>query len=253
MTQKLANKIALITGGSEGIGYATAELFVREGAFVYITGRRQDKLDEAVNKLGNTSVACGIQADASNIKDFDKIHDQILKEKGQLDILFANAGYIELGTFGSTTEAAFDKLFNTNVKGVFFLGQKLLPLFKNGGSIVLNASVTTIMGPPEEGVYSATKAAVRSFARSWSTDLKGRNIRVNAVSPGAIETPLLRSLFQDDEEQKKEFIARLENDTVLGRVGRADEVAKAVLFLASDDSSYCTGIELFVDGGTGQV
>ncbi|CAF0743407.1 unnamed protein product [Didymodactylos carnosus] len=249
---KLDGKIALITGGSDGIGFATAQEFLTEGAaHVFITGRRQDALNEAVKKLGSKKVT-GIQGDTSNMADLDKLCDVIKKEKGHLDILFANAGIFEVAPLDSVTEKHYDNLFNINVKGVLFTVQKALPIFVDGGSIILNASVLSVKASPSQSVYSATKAALRSFARCWTVDLKERKIRVNALSPGPIETSVLRNIFTTEEEKKQAYDS-MASKTVMGRVGRVDEIAKAAVFLASDDSSYVTGIELFVDGGAGQV
>ncbi|CAF0807649.1 unnamed protein product [Didymodactylos carnosus] len=249
---KLDGKIALITGGSEGIGLATAEQFIAEGVeHVFITGRRQEALDEAVKKINSKNVSA-VQADASNLADLDKLYDIIKKQKGRLDILFANAGITHTGSLGSITDKDFDAVFNVNVKGVLFTVQKALPIFVDGGSIILTGSVASCKGNPAMSVYSATKAAVRSFARCWTVDLKERKIRVNTLSPGPIDTPLLRGVGNNEEENKK-FIERLKSSTAMDRVGTPDEVAKAVVFLASDDSSYVTGIELFVDGGRAQI
>jgi NAD(P)-dependent dehydrogenase (short-subunit alcohol dehydrogenase family) len=247
---KLDGKIALITGGSEGIGLATAQLFVAEGAeHVFITGRRQKALDEAIKKINSKNVTA-VQGDVSNMADLDRLYNLIQKEQGRLDILFANAAIFEGKPITSVTEKHFDDTFNVNVKGVLFTVQKALPIFVDGGSIILNASVGSIMGCPNESVYSASKAAVRSFARCWTVDLKERHIRVNAISPGAIDTPMLRNAGSTDEEHKA-FIDANAAATAMNRIGTTDEVAKAVVFLASNDSSYITGIELFVDGGMG--
>jgi NAD(P)-dependent dehydrogenase (short-subunit alcohol dehydrogenase family) len=248
---KLDGKIALITGGSEGIGLATAQQFIIEGAeHVFITGRRQKALDEAVKTIGSKNVT-GVQSDASNMADLDRLFNIIQKEKGRLDILFVNAGLGEAAQMGSITEEFFDKIFNLNVKGLLFTVQKSLPIFANGGSIILNASIATIQGIPTNSVYSASKAAVRSFARCWTVDLKERHIRVNVVSPGIIGTS---SIIQaTSNEQGKAIISAIVAATPLNRLGTPDEVAKTVVFLASDDSSYITGIELFVDGGAAQI
>jgi NAD(P)-dependent dehydrogenase (short-subunit alcohol dehydrogenase family) len=249
---KLDGKIALVTGGSTGIGFATAQQFIAEGAaHVFITGRRQEALDEAVKKLGSKSVTA-VQGDTSNLADLDKLYSIIQKQTGHLDILFANAGGGTFAPLGSITEKHFDDTFNVNVKGVLFTVQKALPIFKDGGSIILNASTVSVKGFPAFSVYSATKAALRSFARTWTVDLKERKIRVNALSPGPIDTPGLRGSSQN-EEQEKELIATMSAGTVLNRLGTPDEIAKAAVFLASDDSSYVTGIELFVDGGMAQI
>jgi len=247
---KLEGKIALITGGNSGIGLATAKQFVNEGAYVFITGRRKPELDAAVKEIGRNVTA--VQGDVSNLGDLDRLFAQIKREKGKRDIVFANAGVAKFAPFGTITEQFYDSIFNTNVKGLLFTVQKALPLLPDGASIILNASVVGSKGLPMNSVYSATKAAVRSFARTWTTDLKGRRIRVNAVSPGSIDTPGLSDLLASSEtgEQRKKMISSV---TPLGRLGIPDEIAKAVVFLASDDSSYITGAELFVDGGFAQV
>lgn len=250
MAGKLAGKIALVTGGSSGIGLATAKQFIHEGAFVYITGRRQSELDTAVETLGTR--AKGVRADASKATDLDALYAQIQQEKGRLDVLFVNAGGGSFAPLGQITEEQFDQTFDTNVKGVLFTVQKALPLIPDGGSIVLNASIVSVQGTPNFSVYSASKAAVRSFARTWTSDLKDRKIRVNVVSPGPIDTPGLSGLAQN-EEQKNALYAQLAASVPLGRVGKPEEIAKAAVFLASDDASYIAGIELFVDGGTVQV
>lgn len=250
MSGKLAGKIALVTGGSAGIGLATAKQFVAEGAFVYITGRRQAELDAAAEGLG--AQAKGIRADASKLGDLDALYAQIKAEKGRLDVLFVNAGGGSFAPLGEITEEQFDQTFNTNVKGVLFTVQKALPLIPEGGAIVLNASIVSVQGVPSFSVYSASKAAVRSFARGWTNDLKARGIRVNVVSPGPIDTPGLSGLAQN-EEQKQALYAQLAASVPLGRVGRPEEIAKAAVFLASDDASFIAGVELFVDGGTVQV
>src|SRR4051794_3587521 len=250
MSKKLEGKIALITGGSSGIGLATAKRFVAEGAQVVITGRRKETVEAAAKEIG--SAARGVQADASNLQDLDRLYAQIKDQHGRLDILFANAGIGELATIDQITEAHFDKIFDTNVKGVVFTVQKALPLIPDGGTIVLNASIVSIKGMPAFGVYSSTKAAIRSFARTWTNELKTRQIRVNVVSPGPIDTPGVDGLAQD-AEQAKQIKAGLASQVPLGRMGHADEIAKAVVFLASDDSSYVAGVELFVDGGMVQV
>jgi NAD(P)-dependent dehydrogenase (short-subunit alcohol dehydrogenase family) len=242
---RLEGKIALITGGSSGIGFATARQFVNEGAYVFITGRREPELSGAVKEIGKN--ATGIQGDVSNLGDLDQLFAQISREKGRLDILFANAGIYEFVPLGQITEAHFDKTFATNVKGLLFTVQKMLPLLQDGASIILTASTASRRGTPALSVYSATKAAVRSFARTWTSDLKERRIRVNAVSPGPIKTPGLEHIAGE------EFMKMISNTVPLGRIGQPDEIAKAVVFLASDDSSYITGAELFVDGGFAQV
>ena len=243
---KLDGKIALVTGGNSGIGLATAKRFVAEGAHVYITGRRQASLDEAVKEIGKN--VTGVQGDVANLADLDRLFAQIKAEQGRLDVLFANAGGGEFVTLGNYTEEHFDSTFNTNVKGLVFTVQKALPLLPNGATIVLNASIVSIKGMPAFGVYSATKAAVRSFARTWTNELKDRGIRVNVVSPGPIDTPAISGLMKTEEEEKG-LRAGLAAGVPLGRMGEADEIAKAVVFLASDDSSFVAGVELFVDGG----
>ena len=247
---KLDGKVALVTGGNSGIGLATAKQFVEEGAYVFITGRRQAELDAAVQSIGKN--VTGIQGDVSNLDDLDRLYATIKDQKGRLDVLFANAGGGEFAPLGAITEAHFDKTFNINVKGLLFTVQKALPLLPDGASIILNASIAGIKGMPAFSVYSATKAAVRSFARSWTTDLKDRKIRVNAVSPGPILTPAIDGLANTEEELKA-FKDGLAASVPLGRMGDAIELAKAVVFLASDDSSYVAGTELFVDGGMAQI
>lgn len=249
MSKKLEGKVAVVTGGTTGIGLATAQLFAAEGAHVYITGRRQNELDAAVKKIGKNAI--GVQGDVSNLADLDKLYATIKEQKGRVDVLFANAGGGEFAPLGSITEEHYDKIFNINVKGVVFTVQKALPLMPDGSSIVLNASIAGITGMPAFSVYSATKAAVRSFARGWTADLKERKIRVNAVSPGPIDTPALSGL--GSEEETKKFKAEMAAAVPLGRIGTSEELAKAVLFLASDDSSFVAGAELFVDGGMAQV
>jgi NAD(P)-dependent dehydrogenase (short-subunit alcohol dehydrogenase family) len=250
MGGKLEGKIAVVTGGTSGIGLATAKRFVAEGAVVFITGRRQAELDRAADEIGPNAVA--VRADSSNLTDLDRLYSRVKMEKGRIDILFANAGVGEFATLGEITEEHYDKTFNTNVKGVLFTVQKALPLFRDGGSIILNASTVASMGTPAFGVYSATKAAVRNFARSWILDLADRHIRVNVVSPGPIATPGLDGLAET-EEQARQFKAGMVANLPLGRLGAPDEVAKAVVFLASDDSSFVNGTELFVDGGFAQI
>ena len=250
MAGKLVDKVALVTGGSSGIGLATARRFISEGAFVYITGRRQAELEAAVQALGDRARA--VRADASNLADLDKLYAQIKQEKDHLDVLFVNAGGGSFAPIGQITEEQFDQTFNTNVKGVLFTVQKALPLIPDGGAIVLNASIVSVQGAPNFSVYSASKAAVRSFARGWTNDLKDRKIRVNVLSPGPIDTPGLSGLAQNEEE-KKALYTQLAASVPLGRIGTPDEIAKAAVFLASDDASYIAGIELFVDGGTVQV
>jgi len=244
---KLEGKIALITGGNSGIGFATAKQFVKEGAYVFITGRREPELAAAVKEIGRN--VTGVQGDVANLGDLDRLFAQIKREKGKLDIVFANAGgALPLAPLGTITEENYDALFNSNVKGLLFTVQKALPLMPDGASIILNASIVASKGLPDWSVYSATKAAVRSFARTWTIDLKARRIRVNAVSPGFTDTAPWHS--SEAAEESMEVIA---SNVPLGRFGTPDEIAKAVVFLASDDSSYITGAELFVDGGFAQV
>jgi len=247
---KLEGKAALITGGNGGIGLATARQFVNEGAYVFITGRRDPELAAAVEDIGRN--VTGVQGDVSNLDDLDRLFAQIKREKGKLDIVFANAGVARYARLGTITEEYYDSIFNINVKGLLFTVQKALPLMPDGGSIILNASIVASKGFSSNSVYSATKAAVRSFARTWTTDLKDRGIRVNAVSPGSIDTPGLSDLLAS-AETGQERLKMISNSVPLGRLGTPDEIAKAVVFLASDDSSYITGTELFVDGGMAQV
>lgn len=251
MAGRLEGKVAVITGGNSGIGLATAERFVAEGAYVFITGRRQAELDAAVKKIGRNVTA--VQGDGSKLADLDRLFAQVKEQKGKIDILFANAGSGEFAPLGSITEEHFDWIFDLNVRGLLFTVQKALPLIGSGGSIVLNASIVSSKGMENFSVYSASKAAVRSFARTWSTDLKGRNIRVNAVSPGVIPTPAYSNALKMSQDQIDQFTAAGTANIPLERPGTPDEIAKAVLFLASDDSSYVTGVELFVDGGLAQI
>src|SRR5262245_13360464 len=244
MMGKLTGKIAVITGGSSGIGLATAQRFVAEGAYVFITGRRQVELDAAVARVGRN--IRGIQGDVAQLADLDRLYETVRTEKGRLDIVFANAGGGEFAPLSSITEEHFDKTFNVNVKGTLFTVQKALPLLHDGGSIILTGSIAGVKGFPAFGVYNATKAAIRSFVRSWTSDLKDRHIRANVISPGTIDTPILAPL-------PKEAIAQILSTVPMGRMGEPDEIAKAAVFLASDDSSYVTGIELFVDGGAAQI
>src|SRR6266404_8260685 len=247
---KLEGKIALITGGNSGIGLATATQFVNEGAYVFITGRRDPELAAAVKEIG--SHVTGVQGDVSNLGDLDRLFARIKREKGKLDVVFVNAGVATSAPFGEITEEHYDSIFNINVKGLLFTVQKALPLLPDGASIILSASIVASKGFSSNSVYSATKAAVRSFARTWTTDLKDRRIRVNAVSPGPIDTPGLNDLVASTGAGEQR-LKTLSNSVPLGRLGTPDEIAKAVVFLASDDSSYVTGAELFVDGGFAQV
>jgi NAD(P)-dependent dehydrogenase (short-subunit alcohol dehydrogenase family) len=246
---KHEGKIAVVTGGNSGIGLATAQRLVGEGAYVFITGRRQPELDAAVKLIGKNVTA--VQGDVSNLADLDRLYATVKQQKGRIDILFANAGLGEFAPLGSITEAHYDKTFNANVKGLLFTVQKALPLLVDGASVILNASIVSIKGIPAFSVYSATKAAIRSFARTWTVDLKDRKIRVNVVSPGPIETPAIDRLAQTaGGDQLK---AGLISGVPMGRMGTSDEIAKAVSFLASEDASFITGIELFVDGGMAQI
>jgi NAD(P)-dependent dehydrogenase (short-subunit alcohol dehydrogenase family) len=240
---KLQGKVAVITGGTAGIGLATAKLFVKEGAHVFITGRRQKELDEAVTAIGSN--VTGVQGDVANLTDLDRLYETI-KATGRIDIVFANAGFGEFAPLGSITEEHFDRLFNVNVKGALFTVQKALPLLNDGGSIILTGSVGSVKGTPAFWVYGATKAAVRNFVRAWTVELKDRRIRSNVLSPGPTDTSLVT-------QQPADAIARIVSSIPMGRMGTSDEIAKAALFLASDDSSFITGIELFVDGGRAQI
>lgn len=243
-TKKLTDKVAVITGGNSGMGLATAKRFVAEGAHVFITGRRQKELDAAVREIGSN--ATGVQGDVTRLADLDRLYETVRKKKGRIDVLFANAGVGEFVGVGSITEEHYDKIMDINVKGTLFTVQKALPLFTNGGSIIMTGSVAGSKGVGNFTVYNASKAAIRSFARTWTTDLKGRNIRVNVLSPGPIDTPIMGPL-------PKETIAAIVSMVPMGRIGESDEIAKVAVFLASDDSSYVSGIELFVDGGLAQV
>jgi NAD(P)-dependent dehydrogenase (short-subunit alcohol dehydrogenase family) len=241
---KLQDKVAVVTGGTAGIGLATAKLFVKEGAHVYITGRRANELEGAVKAIGRS--VTGIQGDVSRLTDLDRLYEAVKVAGRRIDVLFANAGSGEFSSLGEVTEEHFDRLFDTNVKGVLFTVQKALPLLNDGASIILTGSVASIKGTAAFWVYGATKAAIRNFVRGWTVELKDRRIRSNVLSPGPIDTPLV-------SRQSEEVIARIVSSVPLGRIGTSDEVAKAALFLASDDSSYVAGTELFVDGGRGQI
>jgi NAD(P)-dependent dehydrogenase (short-subunit alcohol dehydrogenase family) len=247
---RLTGKTAVITGGNSGIGLATAKRFVSEGAYLFITGRRQDELDKAIATLG--SGVTGVQGDISNLDDLDRLFATVQAEKGQVDVLLANAGIGGMSPLGAISEEQFDKVFDVNVKGTLFTVQKALPLMRSGGSIILTGSTTGSMGTPAFSVYSATKAAIRNFARSWALDLKGTGIRVNVLSPGATTTPgLLNGLARTGMQEA--LLAGLANQAPLERIGDPDETAAVALFLASDDSSFMTGSEVFVDGGLAQV
>jgi NAD(P)-dependent dehydrogenase (short-subunit alcohol dehydrogenase family) len=250
MSGKLEGKVAVVTGGNSGIGLATAKRFVAEGAYVFVTGRRQPELDAAVREIGEN--VTGVRGDVSNLADLDRLYATVKAKTGRVDILFANAGIAELAPLGGISEEHFDTIFNTNVKGVLFTVQKALPLMPDGGSIILNASIVASTGNPAFSVYSATKAAVRSFARTWILDLKERKIRVNAISPGPINTPGLDGLART-EGVGEPLKAGLLASVPLGRLGAPDEIARAAVFLASDDSSFVTGAEPFVDGGAAQI
>ena len=247
---KLDGKVALITGGTSGIGFATARLFVAEGAQIYVTGRRKDKVEEAVTKIGKGCI--GVQGNVADMADLDRLFNQITKEFGRLDIVFANAGTAEYAPMGQIDEAHFERIFNASVKGLLFSVQKALPLMREGSTVVLTSSVVGSKGFSSNSVYAASKAAIRSFARTWTTDLKDRKIRVNVVSPGSIDTEGFRELVGTSTVGQQRM-TNLAKAVPVGRTGHPDEIAKAVLFLASDDSSYITGTELFVDGGLGQV
>jgi NAD(P)-dependent dehydrogenase (short-subunit alcohol dehydrogenase family) len=250
MPKKFAGKIAVVTGGSTGMGLATAKRFVQEGIdHVFITGRRKDALDAAVAEIGKNVTA--VQGDVASLSDLDRLYDAVKKHHRPIDVIFANAGLAKLAPFGTVDEGFFDVHFDANVKGLFFSVQKGLPLMRDGGSIILTGSIANIKGFPAMSVYSATKAAVRSFARTWTNDLRSRRIRVNVLSPGHIDTPIMESLQQGEAltKMKKE----MENNVPLGRLGDPDEIAKAVSFLASDEASYVSGAELYVDGGVAQI
>ena len=244
MSKKLENRVAVITGATSGMALATAKLFVEEGAYVFVTGRSQERLDKAVNEIGKN--VTGVRGNAGNLSDLDLLFETVKKEKGHINVLFASAGVAELSSpLGSITEKSFDDTFNVNVRGTLFTVQKAMPLMKDGGSIILNSSIAGVKGYPGTTVYSASKAAIRSFARTWTAELKGK-IRVNVVSPGPIDT----AIFDDAYQEIKDGLASI---VPMGRMGQPPEIATAALFLASDDSSFVTGIELCVDGGVAQV
>jgi NAD(P)-dependent dehydrogenase (short-subunit alcohol dehydrogenase family) len=241
---RLDGKIAVITGGTSGIGLASAKRFVVEGAYVFITGRRRKELDAALAAIGGN--ATGVQGDVSNLADLDRLYEVVKAEKGRIDILYANAGISESAAIGAVTEEHFDKIFAVNVRGMLFSVQKALPLFNDGGSIIITGSMASIKGFANFGVYNASKAAVRSFARTWTVDLKARRIRVNVISPGPTET----GLFSQVPKEAKEYLVSL---IPMGAMGQPDEIAAVAVFLASDDSRFVSGIELFVDGGAAQI
>ena len=245
MTRKLEGKVAVITGGSAGIGLAAAKRFAEEGAYVFITGRRQAELDAAVKEIGSNATA--VRADSADLADLTRVFDTVKAAKGRIDVLYANAGVYEFTPFGSITEHAYDRMFDINVKGVLFTVQQAAPLIADGGAIILTGSISGSKGFEADSVYGATKAAIRSFARSLTSDLKARHIRVNVLSPGPIQTPGFDVFANDDVRDYMKSIVPL------GRIGDADEIAKAALFLASDDSSYVAGVELFVDGGSAAI
>lgn len=249
MSRKLEGKIAIITGGTSGIGLATAKRFASEGAHVIITGRRQAELDAAVSAIGN---ATGIRVDSSNLAELDMLFDRVKSEQGRIDVLFANAGGGSMLPLGSITEEHYDDTFGRNVKGVLFTVQKAMPLLADGASVILTGSTAGSRGAEAFSVYAASKAAVRSFARNWILDLKGRHIRVNTLSPGSTKTPGLVDLAGPDPARQQEMLDAMAASIPLGRVGDPDEIAKAAVFLASDDSSFVNGVELFVDGGSAQ-
>ena len=244
MMGKLQGKVAVITGATAGIGLAAAELFVKEGAHVFITGRRQKELDAAVRAIGHG--VTGVQGDVANLSDLDRLYETVQATGRRIDIVFANAGFGEFRALGEITEQHFDKLFDINVKGTLFTVQKALPLLNAGASIILTGSVASIKGTPAFWVYGATKAAIRNFVRGWTVELKDRGVRANVLSPGPTDTPLVA-------RQSPDAIARIVSTIPIGRMGTSEEIAKAALFLASDDSSFVAGIELFVDGGRGQI
>jgi NAD(P)-dependent dehydrogenase (short-subunit alcohol dehydrogenase family) len=244
MSRKLDGKVAVITGATDGLALATAKRFVAEGAYVFITGRRKEKLEAAVKEIGHD--VTGVQGDAGNLADLDRLFETVKREKGGIDVLYASAGVGWALPLGQITEEGFDNTFDVNVRGTLFTVQKALPLMKDGGAIIMTGSIAGSKGIPPFSVYNASKAAIRSFARTWAVELKERRIRVNVLSPGSVNTAALASL-------PKEAIDEIVAVTPLGRMGRPDEIANAALFLASDDSSYVTGIELFVDGGMAQV
>jgi NAD(P)-dependent dehydrogenase (short-subunit alcohol dehydrogenase family) len=250
MTNRFTNKVVVVTGGTSGIGLATAKAFADEGASVFITGRRQETLDAALKQIGGR--VTGVRGDMANLADIDRLYDAVQQKHAQIDVVFANAGGGEMMPLGAITEEHYQSIFDTNVKGVLFTVQKAMPLLKDGASVILTGSTTSISGTPAFSVYSATKAAVRNFARNWILDLKDRHIRVNTVSPGLTDTAGLNELFGggDQAQDTKDHLARL---IPVGRIGQPEEIARTVLFLASDDASFVNGVELFVDGGQAQI
>lgn len=250
MSNRFDNKVVVVTGGTSGIGLATAKAFAAEGASVFITGRRQETLDAALKEIGGR--VTGVRGDMAKLADIDRLYDTVQQKHAQIDVVFANAGGGEMVPLGAITEDHYQSIFDTNVKGVLFTVQKALPLLKDGASVILTGSTTSISGTPAFSVYSATKAAVRNFARNWILDLKDRHIRVNTVSPGVTDTAGLNELFGggDQAQGTKDYLASL---IPAGRVGQPEEIASTVLFLASDDASFINGVELFVDGGQAQI
>lgn len=250
MANRFNNKVVVVTGGTSGIGLATAKAFAAEGASVFVTGRRQEALDIAIKAIGGR--VTGVRGDMANLADIDRLYDAVQQQHGQIDVVFANAGGGDMAPLGAITEEHYQRIFDTNVKGVLFTVQKALPLLKDGGSVILTGSTTSVSGTPAFSVYSATKAAVRNFARTWILDLKDRNIRVNTISPGVTDTAGLDELFGGGEQAQstKDYLAGL---IPLGRVGQPEEIARSVLFLASDEASFVNGVELFVDGGQVQI
>jgi NAD(P)-dependent dehydrogenase (short-subunit alcohol dehydrogenase family) len=251
MARRLAGKIAVVTGGTTGIGFASAKRFAAEGARVFITGRRQAELDKAVAAAGGD--VTGIRADSAKMADLNRLYAQVKADAGRIDILFANAGGGSNMPLGSITEEQYDDTFGRNVKAVLFTVQKALPLLVDGASVILTGSTASIVAMPAFSVYGASKAALRSFARHWTLDLKERRIRVNVLSPGPTKTPGLLGLAGDDRAAQQGMLDQMASELPLGRVADPDEIASAALFLASDDSSFVTGVELFADGGQAQV
>ncbi|MGW1498153.1 SDR family NAD(P)-dependent oxidoreductase [Streptomyces mirabilis] len=247
---RLDGKVAVVTGGSSGIGFATAQQFVEEGAFVFITGRRRPELDKAKDEIGRNVTT--VQGDVSVSADLDRLFGTVAEEKGKIDVVVANSGLVDPQVFGQITEASFDRIFNVNARGALFTAQKALPLMNDGGSIILVGSIAGHVGVEGYTTYSATKAALRSYARTWTKELKGRGIRVNVLSPGPIDTPIMDSQA-DSKEGADAIRAAFASVVPLGRMGRPEEVAAAAVFLASDESSFCAGTELSVDGGMAQV